>query len=126
MDVSRAHFYADSLRVVYVKLPDEDPRSSEPGVCGRLVKTMYGTLDAAEQWAAHYTKVLEKAGFTVGRASPCHFFDAARDTWMLVHGDDFVIVGRKEGREHALKAPPSCLRGEGGDCGAGGGRCQGA
>ena len=43
VDVSRAHFYADSVRDVYVKLPDEDPRSSEPGVCGRLVKTMYGT-----------------------------------------------------------------------------------
>ena len=63
------------------------------------MKTMYGTLDAAERWAAHYTQVLEAAGFTVGKASPCHFYDAARDTWVLVHGDNFVIVGRRDGRE---------------------------
>ena len=31
---------------------------------------MYGTLDAAEQWAAHYTKVLEDAGFVVSEKVP--------------------------------------------------------
>ena len=34
----------------------------------------------------------------MGKASPCHFYDAKRD-----HGDDFVIVGRKDGREHAIQ-----------------------
>ena len=33
IDVSRAHFYADSIRDVFVKLPSEDPRSSEQGLC---------------------------------------------------------------------------------------------
>ena len=64
IDVSRAHFYADATRSVFIKLPDEDPKSGEAGVCGRLLKTMYGTLDAADHWSAHYTQVLEKAGFT--------------------------------------------------------------
>ena len=104
VDVSRAHFYADAEREVYVQLPDEDPRASEPGICGKLLKTMYGTLDAAERWAAHYTAVLESAGFTPGKASPCHSYHQGHDTWLLVHGDDFMIVGRSQGRTHAINA----------------------
>ena len=94
-DVSRAHFYAEAVRDVYIKLPAEDPRSGEPGLCGKLGKTMYGTLDAAEQWAAHYTAVLVKAGFTQGLASPCHFRHEALGIRLLVHGNDFVVVARR-------------------------------
>ena len=53
IDVSRALFYANAVRDVFIQLPSEDPHSSTPGVCGKLEKTMYGTLDAAEQWANH-------------------------------------------------------------------------
>ena len=35
-DVSRAHFNADEVRDVYVRLPDEDPKAKQPGVCGKL------------------------------------------------------------------------------------------
>ena len=31
-DVSRAHFCADAVRDVYVRLPDEDPKAKQPGV----------------------------------------------------------------------------------------------
>ena len=53
IDVSRAHFYAEAQRDVFIHLPPEDSRAEEPGVVGHLAKTMYGTLDAAEQWARH-------------------------------------------------------------------------
>merc|ERR1712197_122084 len=72
-DVSRAHFYADAVRDVFISLPPEDPRYGERDCCGRLLKTMYGTLDAADRWSAHYTTVLRAAGFIQGKASPCHF-----------------------------------------------------
>ena len=48
-DVSRTHFYADAVRDVYVRLPDEDPQAKQPGVCGKLRKTMHGSLDAAQR-----------------------------------------------------------------------------
>ena len=35
-------------------------------------------------------------------ASPCHFFHEGLQTYILLHGDDFFIVGRREGRKHAL------------------------
>ena len=43
IDVRRAYFYAHSKRTVYVDLPPED---YEEGMCGKLVKSIYGTRDA--------------------------------------------------------------------------------
>ena len=106
-DVSRAHFYADAVRDVYVRLPDEDPEAKQPGVCGKLRKTMYSSLDAAQRWGEHSAQVLDAGGVSRGVASPCHFFQKGLQTYILVHGDDFFIVGRREGRKHAL----SLLRG---------------
>ena len=37
-DVIRAHFYADAVRDVYVRLPDEDSKTKQPDVCGKLRK----------------------------------------------------------------------------------------
>ena len=100
VDVSCAHFYANSVRDVFIQLPSEDPHSATPGACGKLEKIMYRSLDAAEQWANHYAATLTKAGFVRGTASPCDFYHAARDFWMLVHGDDFVTVARADGRAY--------------------------
>ena len=65
---------------------------------------MHGTLDAAQRWSFHYTAVLEEVGFIVGKASPCNLFHDALGVSALVHGDDFFIVGRTEGRAHAVAA----------------------
>ena len=102
-DVSRAHFYATAVRDVFIQLPAEDARAGEAGLCGKLRKTMYGTLDASNRWSEHYTGVLTRGGFQAGKASPCHFWHPDRDAWVLVHGDDFFIVGRAAAREYVLK-----------------------
>ena len=57
--VSRAH-YTDAVRDVYVRLPDEDPKAKQPGVCGKVQKTMNGSLDAAQRWEEHYAQVLDE------------------------------------------------------------------
>ena len=88
-DVSRAHFNADAVREVYVRLPDEDPKAKEPGVCGKLCKTTYGSLDASQRWTEPYAQVLVVGGFSLGVASPCHLFHKELQTYILVHGDDF-------------------------------------
>ena len=72
-DVSRAHFYAEATREVYIRLSAEDPRANDKDTCGRLLRTMYGTLDAADHWHSHYSRILIEAGFRHGTASPCHF-----------------------------------------------------
>ena len=93
-DVSRAHFFADAVRDVYVRLPDEDPKAKQPGVSGKLRKTMYGSLDAAQRWREHYAQVWETGGFSRGAASPCHFFHKDLETYILVHGDCTEFAAR--------------------------------
>ena len=51
IDVSRAHFYAPAVRDVFIQLPAEDPQAANGDMVGKLDRTMYGTLDAAERWA---------------------------------------------------------------------------
>ena len=80
IDVTCAHFYADAVRDVYIQLPDEGPRSGEPGTCRNLEKTMYA---AAERWGEHYAATLTKAGFNRGTASPCHFH----------HPGKYLVIG---------------------------------
>ena len=64
---------------------------------------MYGTLDAAEQWAIHYGNVLVKAGFRQGESNPCHFFHPTRDIWVVVHGDDFLSIAERDDQEFLYK-----------------------
>ena len=73
-DVSRAYFYAAAVRPVYVQLPDEDRLPGDEDKCGKLRVSMYGTRDAAMNWAAEYCATLIKAGFEQGKTSPCLFY----------------------------------------------------
>ena len=90
IDVRRAYFHAKARRAVYVKLPKED---DQIGMCGRLLKAMYGTRDAAQNWEHAYVDFLESAGFNHGVASPCVFYNQKRDVRVVVHGDDFTVLG---------------------------------
>ena len=69
-DVKKAYLCAPAIRDVYVELP---PERAQPGVCAKLHKSLYGTRDAALDWAQAYLEVLEGMGFVKGRSSPCSF-----------------------------------------------------
>ena len=84
IDVRRAYFHAPARRLVYVKLP---PEEEEPGMCGKLVKALYGTRDAAQNWEHAYIEFLETVGFRAGIASPCVFFHEDRGIRLVVHGE---------------------------------------
>ena len=90
IDVRRAYFYADSKRTVYVDLPPED---HEEGMCGKLVKSMYGTRDAAQNWELEYSTCMRDLGFNRGQASPCVFYHQERNIRTASHGDDFTLLG---------------------------------
>ena len=92
-DVSRAYFYARAVRPVFVKLPDEDMAERAECRCGKLMMSMYGTRDAALNWALEYCDTLQAAGYAQGKANPCLFYHAELNVSVMVHGDDFVAVG---------------------------------
>ena len=93
IDVGRAYLHAKAIRDVYVRLPDED---HEDGMCGKLVKAMYGTRDAAQCWEREYVNFMKKIGFVCGRSSPCIFHHPERGIRAVIHGDDFSIMGRSD------------------------------
>ena len=92
-DVSRAYFYAKAVRPVYVKLPEEDLKPGDEGKCGKLLMSMYGTRDAAQNWSMEYADTLKRDGYIQGRANPCLFRHPESKVMIMVHGDDFVAIG---------------------------------
>ena len=93
-DVSRAFFHAKATREVYVQLPEEDSNSSGEKLCGRLNFSMYGTRDTAMNCQAEYSQMLIDNGFKQGASTPCRFYHEEKVIRTLVHGDDYLSVGK--------------------------------
>jgi hypothetical protein len=94
IDVRRAYFHADARRQVFVELPQED---AEEGMCGELGRSMYGTRDAAQNWEFAYLEFMtENAEFEKGKSSPCIFWHKERNVRVVVHGDDFTVLGNEK------------------------------
>ena len=81
LDISRAHPHCEIKRVVHVRLPAEDPRSQEPGVCGILNMALYGTRDAGQNFELTTTETLTSVGIQQGISAPC----------ILVAGEEDVL-----------------------------------
>ena len=94
VDISRAYFNAsaEGCALTYVQLPPED-KDSARGMCGLLLKHMYGTQAAADGWQQEYAGYMRELGFTQGAASPCVFVHSERNLAASVHGDDFTTCG---------------------------------
>ena len=95
VDVSRAFFEAPVQRRVCAELPPE-LRSTDKDEVALLVKSLYGTRDAAANFQKEVRKFMVSCGFRVGRYSASTFFHRARNLKVVVHGDDFITVGRRE------------------------------
>jgi hypothetical protein len=88
----RAYFHAKIRRLVYIRLPEED---NQEGMCGRLVKAMYGTRDAAQNWEMEYVEFMESIGFRRGQSTPCIFWHKENGLRAVIHGDDFTLLGNE-------------------------------
>ena len=80
-------------RQVWVQLPQEDPRSTEEGVCGLLLRSIYGLRDAGRNFELLTRQVLDKLGFTCGLWSPCVYVHREQNMQTYVYGDNFGIKG---------------------------------
>ena len=84
IDVRRAYFHAEAIRDVYVEAA---PERAKVGMWGRLNKALYGTRDAAQNWAYSYMSFMKPIGFVTGKSSPCVFWHADEEIRVVVHGD---------------------------------------
>ena len=93
-DVSTAFFHTKATREVFVQLPENDQQPGEEKRCGRLSLSMYGTRDSAMNWQEEYSRRFVENGFSQGVATPCVFYHEGKGIRTLVHGDDYVSVGK--------------------------------
>ncbi|CAK0797196.1 unnamed protein product [Prorocentrum cordatum] len=93
LDVSRAHFHPKCRRELYIRLPEED---AQAGFAGRLMRTLYGTRDAAKAWDEFFNEAIVRREYEVGLSSPCLYYCAAEDSAGWRHGDDLVFEGPDE------------------------------
>ena len=91
IDVKRAHFWADATREIYCELPIEYGVDTQQFV-GRLIKSLYGTQDAAKNWELTIRKVLIRLGFRQGKSTPCMYWHPEKDIRTTIHGDDFIVL----------------------------------
>jgi hypothetical protein len=91
-DVRRAYFNSYVARDVFIELPDEEPEK-RPNKIGKLIRSLYGTRDAAANWQTMYSNHLTSIGFTQSIGIPSIFYHKEKRIRTLVHGDDYVSVG---------------------------------
>ena len=90
LDVHRAHFHPHAVRETYIELPAED---FHEGCVGRLLRTLYGTRDAAHQFDIFFNACVAAAGWTVGTSSPCIYRHETEIAIGWRHGDDSLFAG---------------------------------
>ena len=97
-DVARAFFEAPATRNVCVEIPKEDKTEADVrhDKVGHLKMSLYGTRDAAMNWAEEVAKEMRKLGFRRGRYNPCLYYHEARNLRTFLHGDDFATVGTRQ------------------------------
>ena len=93
IDVRRAYFYAAARREIYIEIPIEDWQPGDADKVAKLNLSLYGTRDAAQNWAEEYTRRLQELGFVAGLSTPCNFTCAEKELRVTVHGDDFTATG---------------------------------
>ena len=55
-DVKRAYFYAPAKRPIFIEIPAEDREEGDGNQVAQLNLSLYGTRDAAQNWADSYTQ----------------------------------------------------------------------
>ena len=91
-----ALLYGDCERPLFMELSQEDPRSLNPNLVARLVKSLYGTRDAPQLWARHVGKSLRGLGVAETKGAPGVYYHNEKDVEITLHVDDFLVVGEEE------------------------------
>ena len=74
---------------VCVAIPKDDREPGDEEGVAKLNLSLYGTRDAAINWAEKFMDIMTRCGFMRGIAFPCNFFFEGRQVSDTVHGDDY-------------------------------------
>ena len=65
------------------------------GKCGRLRMTMYGLRDAGQNFEFKVAEVMKELGYTQCVYNPCIYAHPVHWVQIVIHGDDFVVLGTR-------------------------------
>ena len=83
-NISRALFEANAQRLVCSELPEGYPGNEKGDMVGVLVKSLYGTRDAAHNWVEEVAQLMKREGFIRGVYNPCLYLHKSRDIQVMV------------------------------------------
>ena len=72
---------------------------AEPGMCGRLSKSMYGARDGAKIWETECQNATAELGYKTGTSTACAFRHEEHDMLSVIHGDDVTVLADQGGVE---------------------------
>jgi hypothetical protein len=101
-DINRAHFHAPARRNIYIVPPAGD-LSINAGL-PNMLRSTYGTRDAAQCFDAFSEDAMRKLGFEIGEYSPCIYSCPERNAICVRHGDDFILLAKRSAQTWFLKA----------------------
>ena len=85
-DTKQAYLYGDmGDAVVYVQPPDWWPEPIPEGHVSLLLKSIYGTLQAARKWHTHISTWMEKIGYEA--------INSEKTIFMKLKGAEYIIHG---------------------------------
>lgn len=82
LDIKCAFVYGFMRRRVYFELPDQDPKSKEQQMMGRLVKATYGARNAPEILSGEVKREMNKSGFVSSVFHPSAFIKTSCDIFV--------------------------------------------
>jgi Reverse transcriptase (RNA-dependent DNA polymerase) len=84
----------DLDEIIYMECPDGIIREADE--VGRLNKSIYGLVQAAQQFFGKFKSILISVGFIQCKAEPCLFFKTVNGVMimMAVHVDDCYVIGK--------------------------------
>ena len=79
-------------------MPEKDKSEQDKrlDVVGELMLAMPGTRDAANSWQEEVARWAKGLGFERSKWNPCIYRHEKKNTRMLIHGDDFMMVCERE------------------------------
>eukprot|EP00973_Karenia_brevis_P034596 4773839-Karenia_brevis.AAC.1 len=96
VDVRRAYFHAPVRSDTYIQIPAEDWQPGDETKVGKLNVSLYGTREAASNWQEETINFMTEKGFIKGQATTCAFRHEEKGLKAMIHGDDYVVVGRRK------------------------------
>ena len=94
LDVTAAFLYGFSERPLFMEIPREDHASENPCLKARLVRSLYGTLDAHQLWTKHVGGTLRELGYQETKGAPGVLWNPSTGVELVLHVDDFLSLVR--------------------------------